>query len=368
MTVYTVTGQEAGQRLTKYLKRKLPDAPDSFLYRMLRKKNIVLSGKKATGSEQVKEGDEVTLYLSDETLQKFQASLKSQGLQESFSSFPKIDILYEDEDLLLVCKPQGILSQKAKAGDVSMNEWLLSHLTGKGEVTEASLQAYHPSVCNRLDRNTGGILICAKTLRGAQEATKALRERTAHKLYQMVVYGTIREPGVIEGELIKDVNTNTVSFQEIKRSETVDAASSFHTKEGRRGATADSVNRAVTRYRPLKTGIDRTGAPITLLEAELITGKTHQLRVQMASIGHPIAGDPKYGDPDWNRELQKRCRIHWQLLYCTRTQLELPKKRIDVSCAPPREFSIIFSGENGISGRAEAKPAKMGRQERDKQS
>ena len=217
MREWTVRREEKEQRFNKYLQRKLPGAPSSFLYKMLRKKNITLNGKKASGSELLQEGDLVTLFLSDETIGKFGGTGSGTFLKEDTapehdgtSEFERAyrqlrgrigeeGILYEDDHLLAVRKPVGILSQKASDSDVSMNEWLVGYLLEKGAVNVQSLKAFRPSVCNRLDRNTGGILICSKSLAGARKAGELLRNRTLHKYYRAVVLGTVSKGGRIEG-------------------------------------------------------------------------------------------------------------------------------------------------------------------------
>lgn len=168
---------EAGQRIDKYLKKLLPYAESSFIYKMLRKKNIVWNGKKAEGSVHLAVGDIVTLYLSDETLKKFSADKTFWILPENKrKSFPDLQVLYEDADILIVNKPAGILSQKAVSSDVSANEWIIQYLLDTGAVTQQTLKTFHPSVCNRLDRNTSGILIAGKTLHGLQKMSAQLKE------------------------------------------------------------------------------------------------------------------------------------------------------------------------------------------------
>ena len=217
MREWTVKSGEKDQRFNKYLQRRLPGAPSSFLYKMLRKKNITLNGKKASGSELLLEGDLVTLFLSLD--ERNEESGSDQALQEYIKAYRQIrgrigedGILYEDPDILIVRKPVGILSQKASDTDRTMNEWLLGYLVEKGEADASTLRRFKPSVCNRLDRNTGGILICSKSLTGARKTAELLRDRTLRKYYQAAVLGTVKKGGRIEGYLHKNEVTNTVSF------------------------------------------------------------------------------------------------------------------------------------------------------------
>ena len=338
MREWTVKSGEKDQRFSKYLQRRLPGAPSSFLYKMLRKKNITLNGKKASGSELLLEGDLVTLFLSDDTIVKFGGEAGSgetkaeagldDALQEYMKAYRQIrgrigedGILYEDPDILVVRKPVGILSQKASETDRSMNEWLLGYLVRKGEADASSLSRFKPSVCNRLDRNTGGILICSKSLTGARTISEMLRDRTLRKYYRAAVLGTVKKGGKIEGYLSKDAVTNTVNYAE-------------NAKNG--GSWTK------TTYVPVIPG-DR----YSLLEMELITGKTHQLRSHLAQMGHPILGDPKYGDRKVNEKIRSEFGLRGQMLWCCR--VEFPRMNGDLArlsekvicCDPPRIYTEI---------------------------
>ena len=357
MREYTVEAKDAGQRLNKYLHRILPAMPVSLGYRMLRKKNITLNGKKADGSESVKEGDRVRVFFSDETFAKFEGFPVPEGTAEDYMrAFREIEalygrkvctlpsgfresaetgrlkgsgrdrktdaaagtsimpgpVLYEDRDILIANKLPGILSQKASPGDVSMNEWLVGRCLFRREITEESLRSYRPSVCSRLDRNTEGILICAKTLRGSRAMTKVLRERTLHKYYRMAVKGTGLGSGMIEAYLSKDEKTNTVHLD---------------------SAPSDGASLTRTGYRTILEGPE-----LSLIEAELITGKTHQLRAHFAWLGHPIAGDPKYGDRELNRIAASRFDVRRQLLIACR--IVFPEMRDELPELSGREFEI----------------------------
>ena len=295
MQEFLVSPQESGQRFDKYLHRRLPLAPSSFLYKMLRKKNITLRGKKADGSEKVEAGDRVVLFLSDETIGKFSAKRDDQALSKETEEIRKAyrtlqpllgdsPVLYEDDNILIVRKPAGILSQKAAAQDISMNEWLRGYLLERqGGSGRQEQEIFRPSVCNRLDRNTGGILLCACSLQGSRALSAVIRGRALRKTYRMVVHGRVEEPGMIDTDLIKDHSSNQV------RTAAKPADTAEKQKQGLRDK--ESLRSAVTVYRPV-----HAGRKCTMVEADLITGRSHQLRVHMASIGHPIVFDPRYGD------------------------------------------------------------------------
>lgn len=285
-----VTKNEAGQRLDKLLAKYLNEAPKSFFYKMMRKKNIVLNGKKATGNEKLEEGDIVKLFLADETIRKF-SSVKIQRTKTNLS------VIYEDQDVVLINKPVGMLSQKAKESDVSLVEHLISYLLDAGELSEETLKSFRPSICNRLDRNTSGIVVAGKSLPGLQKMGELFKERTLHKYYRCLVQGVIREDQYLKGWLKKDEKTNKVQILD---------------------RPSDPSDQPIeTEYHPLWT---KEG--VTLLEVRLITGKTHQIRAHLASEGHPLIGDYKYGDRKLNDFYQKKYGSKSQLLHAYR--LEFP--------------------------------------------
>ena len=308
--------EDAGQRLDKYLQKYLKLAPKSFLYRMLRKKNIVLNGKKADGSEKLKQGDVIRLYLSDETLEKFREE------DRSYPVWPDLEIVYEDRQVLMVNKPAGMLSQKAAPEDVSLNEYLVGYLLAGGQVTRESLAGFTPGVCNRLDRNTSGLVIGAKTLGAAQEIGRLLKERQAGKYYLALVKGTIRRGERIRGWLVKDRKKNQVTV-------------SREPAEG--GAPIE------TAYEPLASN----GA-MTLLKVELVTGKTHQIRSHLAGTG-------KYGNATFNRYFRERYRLNSQFLHSWKIEFPAMDAPFDalsrrtVTAEPPELFRKILQAE-GLEG------------------
>lgn len=314
-----ITRQEAGQRLDKLLGKYLNKAPKSFLYKMLRKKNITLNGRKAAGNEQLQEGDEVKLFFSEETFAKF-SQVKIQKTDA------KLDVIYEDAHVLLMNKPCGILSQKSKDTDISMVEHLISHLLAEGAVTEESLRTFRPSVVNRLDRNTSGILAAGKDLAGAQMLSGLFRDRSLHKYYYCLVKGVLKEKKRISGYLTKDGHLNRVSI---------------HSE-----ASLDDAMSIETEYEPLQTN-----GEVTLLKVLLVTGRSHQIRAHLSSIGHPIVGDFKYGDPALNAAYEERYRLKSQLLHSGLLVFpELPEPFSYLGgrtfWAPyPKKFSRILKGE-----------------------
>lgn len=288
MRELVVTKNEAGQRFDKYLLKYLNKAGTGFIYKMLRKKNIVLNDKKANGNEILSVEDNVKLYLSEDTIISFREDKKAGLANKSVNGLDKkLDIIYEDDNVLLINKPCGILSQKAQKDDISINDiavaYLLKNNPGKEDTT------FIPSICNRLDRNTTGIIVVGKSLIGLQTMSKLFKDRTIHKYYLALVDGVIKENSLISGFLTKDSKTNKVSISKIEKKE------------------SDYIE---TYYEPIKY-FDN----MTLLKVCLITGKTHQIRAHLSSIGHPILGDYKYGNNKLNETIKKKYKVKSQLLH-----------------------------------------------------
>lgn len=291
-----ITNNEAGQRFDKYIMKYLNKAPSSFTYKMLRKKNITLNGKKAEGSEKLNPGDVVKLFLSDETIEKFSKPIQSVSLRKNISRQYDIrnDIIYEDDNVLFINKKAGILSQKAGHDDVSINEYMIDYLIKSKALNENDLRTFKPSICNRLDRNTSGLITCGKSLMGLQELSRLFKERGVDKYYITIVAGKLAQKAKIKGYLIKDETGNKVEIFETEppvKSEYIE-----------------------TEYEPLYYG--RTeNYDYTVLKVKLITGKTHQIRAHLSSINHPCLGDLKYGQTDYNKFFKEAFGVKYQLLH-----------------------------------------------------
>ena len=290
---------EAGQRLDKFLAKYMNEASKSFFYKMMRKKNITLNGKKCEGNEKLAEGDIVKLFLAEDTIEKF-SSVQVQEVKKV-----DLDILYEDDEIILVNKPAGMLSQKARETDESLVEYLIDYLLESGKLTENGLRAFRPSVCNRLDRNTSGIVAAGKSLAGLQMLSGVFKDRSIHKYYQCLVSGEIRDVKTVDGWLLKDEKKNQVRIL------TEAEAKRF----GGRGGD-EEPKRIRTKYEPIATD-----GRFTLLRVTLLTGRSHQIRAHLASLGHPIVGDSKYGGV--SKVSSSGRTVKYQLLHSYR--LEFPK-------------------------------------------
>ncbi len=328
MKEFHIQSNEAGQRFDKYLKKLLKEANSSFIYKMLRKKNIVLNGKKADGTEKLNAGDEVKLFLSDETFEKFHGAKQNQKHLEEYHSIPtkKLDVVYEDEDVIIINKPVGMLSQKAKPDDISANEYIIAYLLQNGSLTQETLHTFKPSICNRLDRNTSGLLIAGKTLKGLQEMAKALKERATEggvqKYYRCIVSGVLKERTYLKGYLSKDEKTNKVTVYQTK-------------------PTEKNVECKNTQYFPIETEYRPIASVngFTELEVHLITGRSHQIRAHLASIGHPILGDTKYGLPKVNERFGREYRLKSQLLHAYRIRFADGR---EVTAPTPSQYDKVW--------------------------
>lgn len=279
-----VTKYEAGQRSDKFLMKYMNKAPKGFIYKMLRKKRIKLNGGKISGNEIVSEGDVFNFYLSEETMDSFME-------EKAFSEFKvKFQVVYEDENILVVNKPAGLLTHPEKAGDDSLSGEILSYLAEKGEYISSKENIFTPAPANRLDRNTGGIVFAGKNLPSQQEITRVIREGKIDKYYMTLVKGEVKEAGILSGVISKDKRKNKSIVKDSGLGKNVE-----------------------TGYKPVMTG-----EGYSLLEIRLFTGKSHQIRAHMLSAGFPVAGDKKYGDPKVNTFMQKNFGLNHQFLFAAR--------------------------------------------------
>lgn len=310
-----------GQRLNKYLGHYLDAAPQSFIYKMLRKKNIKYNGAKADGSEILSPGDYIEIYMAEETIAKFRnnknedeisrnsfagndaaAKLKKNIAADNVGSSPLdgTGIIYEDSDIIILNKPVGMLSQKARPEDYSLNERIVDYYNGRDDRDTI----FTPSVCNRLDRNTSGIILAGMSYKGTRILSQMLKERTIRKYYLTIVKGNVKHCATIKGFLAKKETHNQVVI--------------YQTREQAMENGIEHPAYIETAYTPIKHGTVDDGKrryEVTLLKVELITGKTHQIRAHLRSVGHPILGDGKYGHKDVNAYMRKEFGLKNQLLH-----------------------------------------------------
>ena len=297
MTEIRISSREAGQRIDKYLKKYFPLAPGSFIYKMLRKKNITLNGKKAAGSEIIENGDVIKLFLSDETISSFrrkgetvpdkESSACAGSVSSGSGSVPygsgsvpyatglvpsgsgSMTVLYEDGDIALFVKPAGMLSQPGNGHELSAADLIPEILLSSGCLHEDDLRAFHPAPLNRLDRNTSGILLCGLSMKGAQTISRLIRSGEMKKEYLAIVQGNGLKDGTYSAYAVKDPKHNRMLLSSQPSKNAVDMVTGFH--------------------------VLGTSDHFSLVKATLITGRTHQIRAQLSWLGFPVAGDRKYG-------------------------------------------------------------------------
>lgn len=323
-----IKDNEAGQRFDKFLVKHLKECNQSFIFKMLRKKNITLNEKKAQGKEILQVGDLICFFFTDETYEKFTAiSIKNPmstmvdvtPFKSAFQNIGTLPIVFENNHVLIVNKPAGVLSQKATAEDESLNEWFIGYLLHHKHIVQEDLHTFKPSICNRLDRNTTGMILCGKTLKGTQQLSAHLKARSLHKYYRCLVLGQIEHSKRLEGYLCKDKKTNKVTIT---------------------NAPIEKYSEIITNYEPIVVTKN-----MTLLEVELITGKTHQIRAHLASIGHPIIGDIKYGYQK-TAPLSKFSLKH-QLLHSYRLEFPISDEDgipsgVSIVCEPPEIYNQLL--------------------------
>ena len=318
-----VDRDDAGGRLDKYLHRYLSAAGSGTVYKLLRKKHVKLNGVRAKGTEILRDGDTIALFLSDETIDKLRGVGDTpEDKPTGISSLKQSEILYEDHDIIVIDKPAGELSQKAGREDISINERMLAYLQAKGEWKPGDV--FTPGICNRLDRNTAGIVLGGKTAVGMRLLSELIRERKIRKYYVTVVEGRAFENreysrkknaiqylqaedscGILKKVVSEDVTSiSSEKHDDVERDEDdrwIDVIS-YITKDRQKNRVTvhdtpvDGSKRIETLYRVI--GYDRhqkTGTEVTRLEVELLTGKSHQIRAQLAHLGYPLVGDVKYG-------------------------------------------------------------------------
>lgn len=277
-----IAKNEANQRVDKYLKKYLNDAPLSFIYKLIRKKDVKVNGVKVKENYLLLENDVLEVYLKDDILKNLSKPKEIKDISRQFK------VIFEDDNILVVSKPMGLsVHGDELSREYNLTNQVLAYLIKKGEYHPVRDQGFTPSLAHRIDRNTSGLVIFGKNLAALQDLTSFFKERIGiDKYYLTLVYGELNKQIEINAPLLKDESTKEVRV------------------DFKKGELAKSI---VT---PIFYNKD-----YSLVEVQIITGKTHQIRVHLSHINHPSVGDAKYGDFNKNKKFNEEYKWKFQFLH-----------------------------------------------------
>ena len=307
MKELTVRSNDAGQRLDRFVSKAVPLLPESLLQKYIRLKRIKLNGKGAKRDTRLQQGDTLQLYINDEFFEKPRE--ENSWLKVGT---PRLNIVYEDENILLADKKPGVLCHSAGVWDYNtLIAHIQAYLAQKGEWRPKEENSFAPALCNRIDRNTGGIVIAAKNAEALRILNDKIRDREIEKYYLCAVQGRPKPAeGRLENYLFKDAVKNQVFVKD---------------------RPEPGAKTAVTEYRVL-----RSKGALSLVECRLLTGRTHQIRVQMAHAGWPLLGDGKYGRERFNKDFDEK----GQALYSYKLRFDFPTDAWILNDLRGREFTV----------------------------
>lgn len=307
MKEFTIGKNDSGQRLDRFVGKAVPLLPESLLQKYIRLKRIKVNGRGSKRDCRLNEGDIISLYINDE----FFETPREENAYLKVGS-PKLEIVYEDENILLADKKPGVLCHSAGTWDYNtLIAHIQAYLAKKGEWDPKRENSFTPALCNRIDRNTGGIVIAAKNAESLRILNEKIRDREIEKYYLCAVQGRPKpSEGRLENFLFKDASKNQV----------------FIKKKNEPGART-----AITEYRVL-----RSAGGLSLVECRLLTGRTHQIRAQMAYAGYPLLGDGKYGVEKLNRSYREK----GQALYSYKLVFDFPTGAGILDYLRGREFVV----------------------------
>lgn len=280
-----ITENDANQRIDKYIKKLLVNAPTNFIYKMFRKKDIKVNGKKVNEKYILKNNDVVEMFLYEDKFKEFTATKDIYNVKKTFK------VLYEDNHVLIVYKPAGLLVHEDKNESVNtLTNQVLSYLANKNELDLSRENTFMPGPVHRLDRNTSGIVIFGKTLAALQVLNEMIKQRHCiEKSYLTICKGKVNQKRNLKGYIVKLDDQAQVKLV---------------SKDYPGALTMETI------VKPVKYDNDYSKVEVTL-----ITGRMHQIRVHLSSIDHPIIGDRKYGDFELNKFVKKEFGLNHQLLH-----------------------------------------------------
>ncbi|MEE0969151.1 MAG: RluA family pseudouridine synthase [Clostridia bacterium] len=298
---------DAGQRLDKFLTKAVKGLPTSLMYKYIRTKKIKVNRKRTEQKYQLAEGDIIDLFIRDEF---FESPESDRSAIERI--VPKINVVYEDENIILVNKRPGVVvHEDSEAKDNTLIMHIQAYLFRKGEYDMANEQSFAPALCNRIDRNTGGIVIAAKNAAALRTMNEKIKNNEISKFYLCAIHGVPKKKSEeLHGYLLKDSASNMVKVFD------------------RKTAGAKEI---ITRYRVIESK-----GNIALAEVELVTGRTHQIRAHMAHIGHPLVGDGKYGINKNDREKGYK----YQALYAYKLRFDFENGEGGLGYLKGKEFEL----------------------------
>lgn len=289
MKSFEIKSNDANQRLDKFIRKSLPNLPQTLMYKYIRIKRIKVNKKRAEISTMLKVGDIVDMYINDEFFVKPETRYDFTGASKN------LDIIYEDDNIVLLNKKTGLLCHPDDREYIdTLITRLKKYLYDKGEYRPDDENSFTPALVNRIDRNTGGIVIAAKNAESLRIMNAQMKRRNLRKFYLCVVHGVLeRDSGLLEGYLTKDEKKNIVKI----------------TKK-----PVDGSKEIKTKYKALSKDLKND---LSLVEVELLTGRTHQIRAHFASIGHPLLGDGKYGTNKLNKDFgyKKQFLYSYKLIF-----------------------------------------------------
>lgn len=280
MKKITISSKEANQRVDKYVKKFLNEAPLSFIYKLFRKKDVKINGHWVKENYILNEGEELTIYVTDSQIEEFNKPKEIEKVTLNHQ------IVYEDENILIINKPRGLLVHGDEGEKkLTLANQVINYLYFKGEYDPKNDHGFIPVPAHRLDRNTSGLVCFAKNLVSLQELEDLFKEKEEIvKEYKALVVGKFEGTKLIDAPLLKDTKTGLVRIS-------------------KQGKNAETIVKFAENH-----------GDFTLVNVQILTGRTHQIRVHLASIGYPVVGDAKYGDFKVNKEVREKYKFENQFL------------------------------------------------------